>query len=266
MLPLVESANLGPLAMIGAPIILALLYARRAHTLAVEGHDPVPGWRQVCFYGGLLTIAVALLWLDGAGRELLYMNTSERLLVGDIAPLLLVLGLTGPLIAPALRVGCLRRLSALAHPLIALPLWAIDLYVWHLPVSYEATLRHPAVNVLALALLLGCATNMWMCLFGPLPAPSWFGNHAKLAYILAVRLTGALFGNILLWSGNLIYPYYIHSDAAHNIAPVADQNIAGAVIVVEEAILTLGLLCWLFLSTARESQERRGALGRPLVR
>jgi putative membrane protein len=254
MLPLVASAILGPLAMIGAPMILALLYARRAHTLAVEGHDSVPRWRQASCYCGLLVIAVALVSLDGAGRELLFMNVSERLLIGDIAPLLLVLGLTGPLIAPALRVGFVSRLSILAHPPIALALWAIDLYAWHLPVLYEAALRHPGVNALALALLLGCAANMWMCLFGPLPTPSWFGDLAKLIYILAVRLIGALFGNILLWSGNLIYPYYTHSDAIHHIAPVADQNIAGAVIVAEEAVLTLCLLCWLFLRTTGESQ------------
>jgi len=50
----------------------------------------------------------------------------EHLLLGDIAALLLVLGLTGPLIAPILRIRLFDRLRVLAHPFVAFPLWAID--------------------------------------------------------------------------------------------------------------------------------------------
>ena len=54
---------------------------------------------------------------------------------------------------------------------------------------------------------------MWMCLFGPLPKPRWFGNFAKLAYIVAVRLTGTVLGNVFLWSGKVFYPFYLTGDA-----------------------------------------------------
>jgi cytochrome c oxidase assembly factor CtaG len=101
---------------------------------------------------------------------------------------------------------------------------------------------------------------MWMCLFGPLPKPRWFGNLAKLGYIVAVRLTGTVLGNIFLWSGKVFYPFYLTGDATHHINPVADQNIAGAVMMVEESFLTLGLFCWLFLRTAREVEERQQLL------
>jgi len=99
-----------------------------------------------------------------------------------------------------------------------------------------------------------------MPLFGPLPKPSWFGNLAKLIYIVAVRLTGTVLGNIFLWSGTVFYPFYIHGDAIYHISPLADQNIAGAIMMVEESILTLGLFCWLFLRAARESEERQDLL------
>jgi cytochrome c oxidase assembly factor CtaG len=67
-------------------------------------------------------------------------------------------------------------------------------------------------------------------------------------------------GNIFLWSGTVFYPYYIHGDAVYHISPIADQNIAGAVMMVEESLLTIGLFCWLFLRTARESEERQNLL------
>ena len=143
---------------------------------------------------------------------------------------------------------------------IAFPLWALDLYVWHLPVLYQAALRHPGVHALQHAMFLGLGINMWMCLFGPLPMPQWFGNLGRLIYIVAVRLTGTVLGNIFLWSGTVFYPFYLHGDAVYNISPLADQNIAGAIMMVEESLLTLGLFCWLFLRAASEGEERQNLL------
>jgi putative membrane protein len=259
MPPLAASETLSTVIELGPLLLVGLLYARRARTLAPTGH-PVPGWRQASFYAGLATIAAALAGLGKLSDELLYGHMIEHLLLGDIAALLLVLGLTGPLLAPVLRIRLFDRLRVLAHPAVAFPLWAVDLYVWHLPVLYQAALRHPAVHVLEHACFLGLGVNMWMCLFGPLPMPQWFGNLGRLLYIVAVRLTATVLGNIFLWSGTLFYPFYLHGDAIHHISPIADQNLAGAIMMVEESILTLGLFCWLFLRTAREGEERQDLL------
>jgi putative membrane protein len=248
-----DAIQLGPLAL------LCLLYARRVRALAAGGH-PVPGWRQACFYSGFVVIGAALTSLGSASENLLYAHMIEHLLLGDIASLLIVLGLTGPLLAPVLRVRLFDRLRALSHPAVAFPLWAVNLFVWHLPVLYEAALRHSGLHALEHAMFLGFGINMWMCLFGPLPTPSWFGNLGKLIYIVGVRLAGTVLGNVFLWSGTVFYPFYIRGDAAYHISPLADQNIAGAIMMVEESILTLCLFCWLFLRTAREGEERQDLL------
>jgi putative membrane protein len=220
----------------------------------------VPGWRQACFYGGFVVIAAALTSLGRISQDLLFVHMVEHLLLGDIAALLIVLGLTGPLLVPVLRIRLFDQLRTLTHPLIAFPLWAIDFYGWHLPVFYQAALRHSGVHAMEHMMFLGFGINMWMCLFGPLPTPPWFGNLGRLLYIIAVRLAGTILGNIFLWSGTVFYPYYIHGDAIYHISPIADQNIAGAVMMIEESILTIGLFCWLFLRTARESEERQALL------
>ncbi len=239
--------------------LLFALYTTRTRILGRAGRR-VPRWRQACFYAGLATIALALSSLGVLSQELLFAHMIEHLLLGDIAALLIVLGLTAPLIAPILRLPVIGRLRILANPLIAFPLWAIDLYVWHLPALYQAALEHSGVHALEHAMFLGFGVNMWMCLFGPLPMPSWFGNLGKLSYIVAVRLTGAVLGNIFLWSGTVFYPFYLQSDALNHISPLADQNIAGAIMMTEESLLTIGLFCWLFLRTARESEERQALL------
>ena len=245
--------QLAPLAVVG------LLYARRARTLAGDGRG-VPGWRRACFYGGLATIALALTSLGSESQQLLYVHMIEHLLIGDIAALMIVLGLTGPLLAPVLRIRFFDRLRVLSHPAIAFPLWALDLYIWHLPVLYQAALRHAPVHALQHAMFLGFGINMWMCLLGPLPQPSWFGNLGRLIYIVAVRLVGGVLGNVFLWSGTAFYPFYLHGDAAAHMSPLADQNLAGAIMMIEESLLTLGLFCWLFMRAAREGEERQDLL------
>ncbi len=258
-LPLAVSTDLEAALQLGPLALVSLLYTRRARTLARTGH-PVPGWRQACFYAGFVVIAAALTTLDSASQDLLYMHMVEHLLLGDIAALLIVLGLTGPLIAPILKIKLFERLRVLSHPAIAFPLWAIDLYVWHIPFLYQAALRHTGVHALEHAMFLAFGVNMWLCLFGPLPTPSWFGNLGRLGYIVIVRLAGTVLGNIFLWSGAVFYPFYSRGDAIHHISPLADQNIAGAIMMVEESFLTLGLFCWLFLRAAREGEERQNLL------
>jgi putative membrane protein len=259
IVPLAVSDSFADAIQIVPLILIGLLYAKRVRTLALTSH-PVPGWRQGCFYAGFVTIAAALTGLGPDSQELLYVHMIEHLMLSDIGALLIVLGLTGPLLAPILKIKLFDRLRVLSHPAIAFPLWAVDLYVWHLPVFYQAALRHSTVHAAEHAMFLGIGINMWMCLFGPLPNPPWFGNLGRLIYILAVRLTGAVLGNIFLWSGKVFYPFYLHGDAAFNISPLADQNVAGAVMMVEESFLTLGLFCWLFLRAAREGEERQDLL------
>jgi cytochrome c oxidase assembly factor CtaG len=257
--PLASVSVLSALLQLVPPAAVAWLYARRVRRLAAGEHR-VPAWRQACFYSGLLLIAAALTALDSASGELLYAHMAEHLLVGDLASLLLVLGLTAPLLAPVLRVGVFDRLRRLSHPVIAFGLWAVNLYVWHVPALYEAALRDPAVHALEHAMFLGFGVNMWLCLFGPLPTPAWFGNLGRLLYIAGVRLTGAILGNIFVWSGTVFYAFYRSGDAAHHISPLSDQSLAGAIMMVEESLLTLGLFCWLFLRTAREGEERQDLL------
>ena len=54
---------------------------------------------------------------------------------------------------------------------------------------------------------------MWMALLGPLPKPAWFGNGAKIGYIVAVRLIQSVLANALLWSGGVLYPRYAAGEA-----------------------------------------------------
>lgn len=239
------------------PLIAALAYAKRASTLADRGR-PVPIWRQLCFAAGLLTITVALFSPIGhLADELVMAHMAEHLLIGDIAALLLVLGLTGPLLQPLLGLPVLKQLRVLVNPLVAFPLWAVTLYFWHIPALYDQAYGGAALHALEHTMFVFCGCLMWMALLGPLPRPTWFTNAWKLGYVIAVRFTGVVLGNILMWSGTVFYSQYARGEAHWNISPLADQSTAGVIMMIEGTFVILGTFAWLFFRSAEEGSERQ---------
>ena len=241
-------------------LVAATLYAKRASTLAAKGR-PVPTWRQACFAGGPLTIALALVSpVAHIAEELVIAHMVEHQLLGDLATLLLVLGLTGPLLQPILAIRVFDRLRILAHPLVALPLWAINFYAWHIPALYDAAYGGAALHALEHSLFIFCGCLMWMPVFGPLPTPQWFTAAWKVGYVIAVRFAGAILGNVLMWSGSVLYPIYAPGERYWGISPIADQSTAGVVMMIEGTFLALGLLAWVFFEASREGIEKQRLL------
>jgi cytochrome c oxidase assembly factor CtaG len=258
-----------PLALAGAilglielvPLLVAAaLYARRSATLSAKGR-PVPLWRQICFAAGLLTIFAAIASpIDYIAEELVIAHMVEHLLIGDVASLLLVLGLTGPLLQPLLAIPVLDRLRALAHPLVAFPLWAANLFFWHIPAMYDAAYGGAALHGLEHSLFIFFGCLMWMPVFGPLPKPEWFTAAWKVGYVIAVRFTGAILGNVLMWSGAVLYDRYAAGELEWGLTPLQDQSTAGVVMMIEGTFLALGLLAWVFFEAAREGIEKQRLL------
>jgi len=258
---------LAPLAHVGSgtyeplqllpPTAAIVAYALRARTLADQGR-PVARRRQLCFGGGMALVFASLVSpVAHIGEELVLAHMGQHLLMADIGALLIVLGLSGPLLQPLLGLRVVERLRFLVHPAVALPLWMLDLYVWHLPALYQAALTSQAVHVLEHTSFVFFGITMWMALLGPLPQPEWFGNGAKLLYIAGVRLAGALLGNVFIWSETVFYPDYRPGQASWDISPLSDQGVAGTIMMIEGSMLTILLFGWLFLKTAREAEERQ---------
>ncbi len=256
-------AAAGPIGGLLLPLLVLLFwlpYERRARTLVRDGRT-IPGWRKGCFAAGLIVIAISLSPpVDTLSDQLLVAHMAEHLMIGDIGALLLVLGFTGPLLAPLLRNPVIGRLRVLTHPVVAVIVWAVNFYVWHIPAMYQAALRHDALHALEHATFLGFGIAMWMALLGPLPKPTWFTNAWRLVYIIVVRLVGTVLANAMIFSGTAWYPYYRAGDAHWHISMLADQVAAAGLMMVEESLLTIGLFCWLFLKIAREGEQRQELL------
>jgi putative membrane protein len=243
----------------------AALYAKRARTMARRG-TPVAAWRYFLFALGVGLVVVALVSpIATLGEEESFaFHMVQHLLLGDLAPLCIVAGLTGPLLRPLLSVRAVRALRVLAHPLAALPLWTANLFLWHLPTLWEAALRHESVHALEHACFFVAGAIMWAAVVEVLPGPEWFGTGAKMGYILAVRVVSTVLGNVLVWAGTPFYGLYEGAHRPWGLSAEADQGIAGAVMMIEGSLVTIGALAWLFLRLAKEGELRQQLLERGL--
>src|SRR5687767_41668 len=106
-----------------APLLLLAVagaYARRASTLSRRG-TPVATWRQAAFAAGVvLLVAADVPPLADVAEELVVAHMVQHLLVGDLAALLLALGVTGPVLQPLLARRAFSWLRVLGNPLVAL--------------------------------------------------------------------------------------------------------------------------------------------------
>jgi len=250
-----DPLQLAPLAIVGGA------YWKRVRTLRARG-NPVAPWRRWSFGTGLALVFLAVASpIHAFGEEQFFVfHMLQHVLLGDLGALALVAGLTGPILRPVLAVPVLDRLRVLAHPLVALPLWAVNLYVWHIPALYEGALEHASLHALQHVLFLTCGVLMWAPVVEVLPGPEWFGTGMKLGYVVVVRLLETVLGNVFMWSGAVIYGVYIHTDELWGISALRDQGLAGSLMMVEGSIVTICALAWLFLRLAREGELRQELL------
>jgi putative membrane protein len=176
--------------------------------------------------GGLALVLAALvtpLATIGAHR-LFCIHMAQHLVLGDIAPLVVALG---------------WRRRALA-PLAAVPLWAADLWLWHLPYLYDAALRHPALHALEHAAFFGCGLALWASLLR-----SAASAGARLAGLGVVMLNGVVLANLFLWSGNAWYGFYARAPRTWGLSQLADQRAGGGVMLAE--MMAVGLAAFVLI-------------------
>lgn len=259
---LLTSWTLAPLQL--APIaLIAVAYGVRARTLARRGH-PVPRWRIALFALGiaLLLLAVTSPIAAVAEEELFSFHMLQHLLLGDLAPLCILAGLNGPLLRPLLALPGVLRLKVFANPFVALPVWSVNLAVWHLPALYGSSVTNGAVHAAQHIAFFSAGIVLWLPVLETLPAPEWFGTGWKLAYVVGVRLVGTLLGNVFVWAGEPFYDVYDTGRDYLGLSPEADQSLAGSIMMLEGSLVTVVAIAWLFLRLAQESEARQRLLER----
>jgi putative membrane protein len=249
-----------------APAILlsvalwAGVYVWRFRQARREAGGRGAGWRQgLAFAAFILVLLVALVSpIDALGEDYLFsMHMTQHILLGDIAPLLLLLSLSRVIMRPATRRfhSVERKLGRLASPYTFIAIWFALLYFWHLPPLYVAAIQHPVVHALEHLCFFTAGVAVWWPLIQPVPMRYKLSGIATLAYVLAAKLGLGMLGLYLTWSKSVAYGYYEHVPRIWGLSPVADQNVGGAIMMLEQSLVLVSVFCILFVRMLLQSEE-----------
>ena len=215
------------------------------------------------FGGGVLALLLALATpLDGLGEEYLFSaHMLQHVLIGDIAPILLLLSLTRVILRPVTRrlVGLERALGRLASPWSGIVLWLGLMYLWHVPALYEAAIENPLLHLVEHASFFTAGVAVWWPLVQPVPMRRRLTGLTTVAYIGIAKFGLAALGLYLTWSQSLLYDHYGGVPRIWGLSAVDDQNAGGAIMMVEQSLTFVIALAVLFagMLTQSETDELR---------
>ena len=210
------------------------------------------------FGGGLLAILAALVSpIDRLGEQLMLMHMVQHILLLDIAPILLILGLTKVLLRPATRrLNALeQRAGYFAHPAFAVIAYAGFMWLWHIPAMYDLALRHDGIHALEHICFAVVGTLYWWHLLSPIRGRMRLGGMGPVLYMVSTKLLVGLLGVALAFAPSAIYPFYEHHPHYWGLTPTEDQNLAGLLMALEQSIVMGIALAWLFIRMLGESER-----------
>jgi cytochrome c oxidase assembly factor CtaG len=173
----------------------------------------------------------------------LWAHLLQNVVLAEWAPALLVLAVPRALAARARDVSVFR-------PLVALPLWLVTYFVWHLPWIYDFALRHPhsLLHVEHVTYLLA-----GVCLWCPV-VHGKYSAGVKAAYLFAAFLLASPLGLALALIPRPIYSFYAHAPRTWGPSPESDQQIAGVTMAAEEALVFFAVFTVYLLRFLQEEQ------------
>jgi putative membrane protein len=250
-----DPAVLAPLAL------LAVLYVRRFRQARKKAGGRGATWlHALAFAGAMLALLGALVTpVDGIGEDYLFSaHMLQHVLLGDIAPLLLLLSLSRVILRPVTRrlMRFERALGPLASPWTAIALWLGTMYLWHIPALYDAAVEHPLLHALEHFSFFGAGLALWWPLVQPIPMRRALTGLQPLGYIAAAKGGLAALGLFLAWSPTAHYPWYEDAPRIWGLTAVEDQNVAGVIMMVEQSMTLVLVMVWVFVRMlARSEQE-----------
>jgi putative membrane protein len=233
---------------------LAIVALAVVYLVAIRNRE-TEGWRVATFAAGcLLLLATAVTPLDALTYHLLSAHLLQNVVLAEWAPALLVLGLPPALAAAIGRVTAIRLLT---RPPVALGLWLMTYFVWHLPALYDTALEHYALLHLEHVCYLAAGTLLWWPVLQD--APHRLSNAARALYLFVAFILASPIGLLLALLPEPVYDWYVDGGGLWGVSPHVDQQIAGVTMSVEQAIVFFAVFAIFFFRFLAEEE----AGGRP---
>lgn len=255
-LPVEVSWNLAPTVLLSVAVY-ALVYGARWRTVrATHGARGAGVGRLVLFMTGLALVIVALMSpVDSASEDLASAHMVQHLILADLAPIALILGLTKIILRPITRAvhALEKRAGVLAHPVAGVVAYVGTMWVWHVPVLYDAALDNAFVHVVEHLSFVAAGTLYWWHLISPIRSRLRLGGMAPVAYMVSTKLLVGALGVVLAFAPKLLYAPYDTTGTRWGMSPLDDQSVAGLIMGLEQSLVMGVGLAYLFARMLSEA-------------
>ncbi|MGH2971074.1 MAG: cytochrome c oxidase assembly protein [Gaiellaceae bacterium] len=202
--------------------VLVFAYART---------QPTGRWRIASFAAGVFLLAAPLNspMETIAAKRLLLIHLVQNALIADIAPVLILLGLT-PQMKKWLDAHGARRVRARW----AIVAWLAAWYGTHLAGFYDWALKTGwGLDIEHGLLIAGGFLFWWTIVSERLPVP------LALAYLGAAFVASSFLGLAFIFSSHPFYSFYEHVPRLWGFSPTRDQNLGGIAMNGEQTLVFL---------------------------
>ena len=158
----------------------------------------------------------------------------------------LLTAVLAPLIVHALPAVRTRWSGSLA---VWTGLQAFAFWIWHAPGAYAAALSNDLVYWSMQATLVGTAAGFWAALRRA-------NSPAAIGALLAATVLMGLLGALITFAGTPLYaPHYL-TTGAWSMTPLEDQQLAGMLMALEQAVVFFGVFVYWFFRFLAEEERR----------
>ncbi|HEV2706191.1 MAG TPA: cytochrome c oxidase assembly protein [Pyrinomonadaceae bacterium] len=250
-------------------VLSGWLYARGVRKLWRAGSGRgIRRWEVWVYAAGWATLFVALVSpLHPLGEVLFSAHMTQHELLMLVAAPLVVLG--RPLVAflwalPlrwARRVGgwsrakwFARAWASVTNPLAAWVIHAAALWVWHIPLLFEATLKSDLVHTAQHICFLGSALLFWWALIHG--AQGLTGYGAAVLYLFTTSVHSGVLGALITFARGVLYAPYAETTVSWGLTALEDQQLGGLIMWIPAGVVYIIAGLALCAGWMRESERR----------
>ena len=153
--------------------------------------------------------------------------------------------------------------QTMTAPAVAFVLYGLALWIWHLPILYDAALAREMVHIVQHLCFFGTAALFWWGIVHGRQGRLGYG--AAVVYLFVTAVHGGVLGALLTVSPRVWYAAYLAHDPS-GFAPLQDQQLAGLLMWIPAGLAFAAGALFLFAGWLRQSDRASRFPSPPLVR
>lgn len=220
-----------PSILIGLAILTAAYFYAVGPLREKKRLGPPASRSQVTYFVlATLTLVLALLSpLDAIGDSYLFsVHMVQHLLLATLWPPLMLAAIPAWLARWMLRPPLSWVWAFCCYPAVAIILFNGNIYLWHAPPLYDATLQSEGIHILEHLTFMIFGLCLWWPVLSPIPEQRQ-SYPMQLLYLFANGMFMMVLGIVFTFAPDPIYSPYVSAPRLWGISAATDQQIGGLI-------------------------------------